>query len=426
MRLLLPLLLVACSASQTDRTALMQQVLVADNAVYRSRNPALLQQKYARMAADPYDFMRGTATWFYTDVSRPNGPRSTAGDAADAGRTLLVGDPHPENLGTIRTGDVISVEWVDLDAVTWGPWTLDVRRAALGLTALTAPLDDCACTEDALRAFVDGYRSGLTDPTPPYGAIVNDVIEEAIEEGDEQRRLMRRTEVVDGTRRFLRTDGLDDDGRGMLDIPASEEARTTRVISHMAPDEWCVSDVVQRFGSGIASLPAERLNLLASPCDRDEPVLLQVREVFDPPPIPQPLPTAPPFESNAQRLLAGFSLQAQLDPVADTCVDGPIAYKLTSAGSGFQTLDHERVAEHWADGRLTSQDLIDLGYDLGHALAAAHHRSTSTVQAATLLHDELVSIALADHQRLFADYLAFQALLDTAGPVLGADALVQP
>ncbi len=135
----LPLLACVSDVPDDARTAWVRDVLTRDNAPWLSRDPDLLAAKYARMAEDPYDFMRGSLSVFLADASAPHAGRSrtTFLDAPEAAAVLVAGDPHPENVSTMLPGGDATrpavLELVDLDGAAFGPWTVDVRRGALGL-----------------------------------------------------------------------------------------------------------------------------------------------------------------------------------------------------------------------------------------------------------------------------------------------------
>ena len=82
----------------------------------------------------------------------PGGERPTTafGDPASS-RVLLVGDPHPENIGTFRAADgTILVEWNDFDAAGYGPYEADVRRLATAMVV--------AAGDDTLDLLARGRR----------------------------------------------------------------------------------------------------------------------------------------------------------------------------------------------------------------------------------------------------------------------------
>jgi uncharacterized protein (DUF2252 family) len=91
-----------------------------------SGRPEHLADKYAKMAADRYDFYRGSAPLFYADVATLGDRVATSFvDDPETAAIVLFGDPHPENLGTSSAGGVtpaaLGLEVTDLDASRYGP-----------------------------------------------------------------------------------------------------------------------------------------------------------------------------------------------------------------------------------------------------------------------------------------------------------------
>lgn len=476
-------LTLGCSGA-TDapaRSAWLQERLLADNAIWLTRDHALLAGKYSAMARDPYDYLRGTSGLWLADAGRPLTDRTETAFLSHppALQVLLIGDPHPENLGTVLRGEgpgpaeetpdtPLSIEWVDLDGSAFGPWLVDVRRAALGLTAMVDPLPNCEtlCVAAAVGALGRAYAEEMArladrqpgwDPTDRAsweGEILADLWEEAIEEGAERRRLERNTTLVDGQRRLVIDEDLDAEGAGHL-APTSEEQRTLdRLLasfadSPAAPAGVRVLDAVRRFGSGVASRPAERYVVL---WDRgsdgpEDDELLQVREVVSPPwldPDEQtPAYTASVgglFEDDAERL-ATVPRLVWAAPDGDVRVggvrDGIRSFKIVGWDSWFQDLDHVRVLEKWSDAEVTAGDTAALGEVLGRALAGAHARVptadggtgldavaadlAAVDDAPEVLAQELVVSATADYATTLADHALFLDLLAETGPLLGAD-----
>ena len=82
----------------------------------------------------------------------------------NAAQVMLVVDPHPENMGTafrqnVDTRGIVlpedfTLKWFDFDAASYGPYTLDLRRAALGLAAYGRSVR--ACDNRCMGRMADG------------------------------------------------------------------------------------------------------------------------------------------------------------------------------------------------------------------------------------------------------------------------------
>ena len=346
---LLLLLLAGCSGAgeAVDRAGWLQEQLLLDNQRWLFRDREQLVEKYDAMEAAPYDWMRGTAALFFADLARPGTDRLPTAFGADPEATavLLLGDPHPENLGTVPTGEGLTpteadpsglvdgswrttLEWVDLDAAAWGPWILDLRRAALGLLLLMDPLDGCdePCRTAAVEALAAGYADEFAAEEPwdstegilgEWGEVVAKLTEEALEEGLERKRLDKHTTLQpDGTRTLDVVTELDEEGKGHIALSALEAEQLADLMeaygrTDAAPAGFRYLGGVRRIGSGISSRPALRFVVLIDRGDdRDvDDELVQVREVVDPPvPAGSQSTVTGLFADNVDRLTRGPDL----------------------------------------------------------------------------------------------------------------------
>ena len=207
--------LVACATlgcaevGDDARAAFVQDVLVDDNRIWLYRDAAGVADKFEVMASDRYDFMRGSAALHFAELARPtySGPVTRFLNLPEATEVLLFGDPHPENATVCRAAasptepvPPLTVEFVDLDAAGYGPWTLDLRRLALGMSVLLAELPGCDldCRQAAMRALARGYAVGLESGGPVgvavadagsadgWGAWFRELFEESLAEGAAQ------------------------------------------------------------------------------------------------------------------------------------------------------------------------------------------------------------------------------------------------
>ncbi len=471
----LSLLLAGCSGASTGdaRADWMREVLVTADRAFLSRDPDRVAEKYAEMASGPYAFMRGTLPWFYADLGRPDPARQDTAflQLPEATAILTVGDPHPENASTTRPlpspGEPeppLNVEFVDLDAATWGPWLLDLRRASVGLRALAIHLGGCAadCQDAMVIALAEAYAAAIDgEPAGDAGEVFADYLNEAAEEGPLQERTLAATEWVDpvsggpmlfgrGQRKLIRSDGLDSRGDGMADPTQEEQAMLQVVLADMAPQlppGFRRLDAARRFGAGVSSLPALRFTVLYD-LGEDGPWddgLMNLREVIDlnaTPPGRAPF-TPATFEDGAQRVVVAARRQwtrPDADPLlAGACV-GVMCFKALSLTSYFQDLERDKIRTDWDAGDYSASDLEDLGADLGGVLGRAHARagradggdaqvaiSRDLIQGGgvDVLVAELLAMSAQDATRLLADHARFQALLDQHGPLLGAENLAR-
>jgi uncharacterized protein (DUF2252 family) len=463
-------LLLACTdVDETSaRSGRMRDTLILENQIWSGR-PEQLTVKYARMAADPYDFLRGSAGFWFADLARPDPDRVETAylDVPAATRVLLAGDPHPENFGTVLPGPeplpvdadaaaALPLEPIDLDGAVFGPWILDVRRAMLGLVALAEPLEGCteACRTTLAAAFATAYAEEIqsqaagnpawdpADESLDWG-VLSDLRAEAREDGISRSKLQKYTWLDEDGRRSFFEEPIDEEGNGLVPLTEAESAQVERLFAVWSrrPEGLRVLDVTRRYGVGIASLPAIRYGVLWDRGDDgpDDDQLLNVREVIDPPPPPGRFGTVPGlFDDNAARIEeAAWMLWSR--PEADArmagLLDGGQTFKITTWSGWFREIDHVTIADGWEDDFMY-HDVEWLARALGRTLAGVHARGLTADGGSSLdaiaddlgedvdaFVDERVADVEPDLALLYADHAAFVRLLDEFGPLLGADVI---
>ncbi len=390
-----------CVDPENARTAWLVEQLHRDNRVWSTRDPSLLSAKYARMAADPYDYMRGTNGVFLRDQERPGTERVptaflTEPHAADV---LLMVDPHPENVGGFLPGwppppdDAgFRLDFNDFDGASHGPWIWDVRRGALGLAMLVHGIPSCddACRMATIEAFAQAHATAVLDPQAhdlgalsAWGEVVERRAEDLIEKGRDRDEVSDQTERDEDRRLRLVREALEPDGRAILDLTPDEQAQVDRLVrayTPHAPEGFRLLDAVRRYGRGIASIPAIRYVWLWDQGDdgTGDDRLFQVREVVDPPAIPglsDPVPGL--FGGQADRVRAaaeGLWAVPASDALLVGLRDGAMTFKVASWTGYSDGFDHEDIQEDAEDGKTDPEDLVALGRFLGALLGGAHQR----------------------------------------------------
>jgi uncharacterized protein (DUF2252 family) len=462
-------MLAACGGGSWEeaRSAWLVDALVDDNLVWLSREPGLLATKYDVMAADPYDFMRGTAGVFYRDLERAGSERGSTAFVRDplAASVLIVGDPHPENVGSHLPGPErqepaegpppLVLEFNDFDAAGFGPYVMDVRRALLGMAALLEQAG-CArgCRELILQGEVEAYLSELEAlaggtstfspvAVPGQDVVLDTLLEDVLPEGQAREALEESTILLEGGRRRFVRQPLDEAGNGLLPVTLEEREQVQRLLAtYDVLPGLVVHDVARRYGVGVASLPAVRYAVVYDLGEEgpSDDAMLQMREVVDPPSL-YTVPSHPAllFDSGAHRSVAAPEL-LWADPQADARMgalrDGAMIFKVQSWSSWFQSFDHEDIVERVGAGQPDEAALLAFADRMGRILAQAHHRSVCAdgQPAGPVLqrdlegrHERFVAERLRDAERdlalLLEDHRRFRAALRELGPLLGADGL---
>ncbi|MCB9731765.1 MAG: DUF2252 family protein [Deltaproteobacteria bacterium] len=449
-----------CDEASDPRAAWLAGTLAEDNLPFALREPASVLGKYRKMAADPYAFFRGTAAQFARDAVEPGGAGhfKTAYATADTASVLLVGDPHPENIGTFRPPDgALFVDFNDYDAARYGPYHLDVRRLATGFLVACEGLGargDVDRDEVALavgRAYAETILAlAVGEPLPSAaaeadaGRIGHRLLKKAREDGQAREELDDYT-LVAGNGRAL-ADGVLEPPTvpGVVEdelAPVTAETRAfvdglvARYQASLAAPRpagfFRVKDVRRRLGAGVASYPLWRFYVLVEGegDGPDDDVILEVKEVWDPLALAGlDLPRARAWGDNGERVVtAQRTLQgrADADPLLGWATAGAHAFRVRERtkfqrGFGVDELREKVAARDWrgadvvAFARLAGRLLAEAharaprlgGGDAATAIAAALHGDAAgfareTAAFAAVYRDQV----LADHER-FRDLLA--------------------
>lgn len=439
------LALVLCFASACDtadeRGAWIHSALTAEHRQLLLRSPERVADKYAAMAEHPYDYFRGTLALWVADTTRPGGaglaPTRFASKALT--RVLLLGDPHPENVGTFlpldpsleprhrgaATLDAVRIEWNDFDAATFGPPIHDLRRLATGLRLLPTPTlpSDSEALDRAVFSLAAGYRLALSGAAPPpRGRILGDLAERAFEARMQPLDLSDYEHVA----------------------PSDDERRFVMAALSAWPDTClgpcpgvALKSLVRRLGAGVASLPLLRFyaTLEGATLSADDDLVVDLKEAREAPALPLPSSTLPfPADNNAERVVFAQRLlqsDPRLDPLLGVArLDDQTSLRVAERATSMKGLARERIRERLADQRWSTSDLEELALALGHLLGEAHRRAplgpdADDTAAAALA--ELADIDLAAElvpwsrdmaRRVELDHALFVALLREHGPWL--------
>ena len=125
----------------------------------KTRLPALVPIRYARMLTSPFAFLRGAAAIMAADLAA-DGNNKTTGIKVQA-----CGDMHVANFGVFASAERNLIFGInDFDETLPGPWEWDLKRLVASIVSsgrfLGADNDMCAA---AVRAAVSSYRSRMKE-----------------------------------------------------------------------------------------------------------------------------------------------------------------------------------------------------------------------------------------------------------------------
>jgi|GEM_PF-777245 len=463
------LLTTGCAPPPSVRQALIHEALTRDNRDLALRDPREVRARFARMATDPFSFFRGSIGLWARDITTPGGPGAVPSAFADdvAGAILLVGDPHPENLGTVATDGGLVFGFNDFDVARFGPAILDLRRLALGTAvagqqitgddALTNALTN-ALTIALVTGVVDGYADGMAGPLveivdPAHaetvddasiddpGQIIRDLFERARSRGADRREFDDVTIIESGQRHLVLAEAVPDDLEAEVLLPVTpfEDAAINGALRDAG---FAPRQLARAVGRGVGSRPLLRWLVLL-----DDGGLLQLKEARDTFALPGLVAEHERFfGSNAERVV--FARRTMLghdgaDAALRTVGLAPLGAFTTSETAYAQTVRVARLQEGFADGSLVDADLVAFARVAGRALAFAHRRGVSVdgdpiadrlplaldvvspANRAALV-DETIAAVGAGLDNAVGDHVLLQDLIDIRGPLLGLDTVATP
>lgn len=415
-----------CAVDEDEaRRAFLIDAFLDDHRDLLLRDPAEVEGKWARMATTPFQFLRGDIGIWARDAAHP-GFDVDHRDAVDDVTVLLVGDPHPENLGTFRRSDGgLVVDWNDFDAARFGPFDIDVRRLAIGFAVVDGVDEDAVA-----RAVARGYVAGSRDEAPfvieessDLGPILGKLVRAARDDGEDATPTValaaheRDDPAVQGVVDDEVTVRLDDDDRTRL-LDALSVWRASVDAAH----DVAVVDVVRVRGKGVGSRPWLRYRALLN-----DGRVVELKEARDPFVLEGlVLATSRPFTDNAARVVfarKALSSVDDVDPLLGAAPLPPLGLRVQTESAWQRTLRTRDFAEFspddvdavaFAAGRLLFHAHARAPGPLGEDVAAALRAAVSDV-----LVDDTAAFVAAYAPVHQSDLVRFRELLREHGPLLG-------
>jgi hypothetical protein len=395
---------VRVSAATELRPEYLRRVLLEHDRAALARDPALVAGKYERMARSTFAFFRGTAWLIPREPSR-----------FEAAPVAVIGDPHPENVGTFVTGAGLRVvDFNDFDLAGYGSYVEDLRRLAVGLW-IVADMGDLGHKQRlrVVNELVDGYLAevrGLGRGEKPVA------LREDSFTGELEDILVRADEPTDGSKEAAAAP----EERKLAEALLAAYPKTLLHPERFRPAMFAVKRIT-RQNAGVASFPVLRLRALVEgpgPSEGDD-WLLELKE------------------SGGQPAALLVALQRQLqefpddDPLLGWSASGGREFRVRRLSPAQRRLDAERIAKQVKSPRWGKRDFKDFGADLGRLLARGHCRARARDGRPGLaalgaaigdgqgLRQETAAFAERIAQTADADRKLFRKLLEERGPLLG-------
>lgn len=428
----------ACAGSCTpasSREATLIDVFTRSDRVLIRQRPALVREKYERMAEDIYGFFRGSLALFDHDFRVGTwAPRAQSGLWA-----FSMGDAHIENFGLLESTDgTLTFEANDFDAAEFYPVEWDLRRLTVSLLLAEEIATDTRATSERIHqvasAIVGAYLSELASPTwsEPVttdmdNVHLHDLFRRGRRDQEDRVELEDLTVVVDGARRIKR--GIldeEDPSSSFQDLPELAVASLRTLVHHTYGSEvGDLKDAVREFGGGIASRPRVRLLALVEgpSADLADDFLLEVKELS---------PGLAPLRAGPVHRFA--TVEARLDFATAHLLASDNVEPLWRSGNwlglGVQ-MRRESEAEkgikvkRFEDERATPEAVVALGVLLAQKIAHVHARTLQqasrdvldSLDRATFLASE-ASVAETCLAQTHEDFETFRAWV-ASHPVLG-------
>ncbi|MFZ9886040.1 MAG: DUF2252 family protein, partial [Myxococcota bacterium] len=416
-------------ASEARRDWLVS-TLTEDNFDLLVREPALVQAKYTLMATDLFRFFRGTAGQYFRDVTTPGpGYLPTAFATSTTSRVLLVGDPHLENIGTMRGEGGLIVGFNDFDAARFGPFHLDVRRLAtswwiaaqLWSNTKAAP-SGAELVSETVRGYaeaIEALAQGRSLPDPSRGAVLADLLTRAGEDARTRSELFEYTAIDEQGRRVLSlppplpSAPLADAFRPLTD---EEERLTDALLREHSTDHglpatyFARKDAWRRLGSGVASFANLRLYWLVEGATTalEDDVIIEAKEARDPFPLPG-LPLFPPRSHlhNAERIVQSQAALSEplTDPHLDAVGSSQASFRLREVTGDQKGLRVSRLGEGLIAEAFPLDEFLELARTSGALLAASHARAPRLDGGSAL--DAIAETLAGRHEAFLEEMLVF-------------------
>lgn len=307
------------------RTSLAQ-VQVDSDKQRLSRDKALLERKWTRMAASPFAFLRGASVLWAAALERE--PELLADFP---GEGPVVGDLHLENFGTFRTQSGFTFHVNDFDETFTGPWAFDVLRL-LTSTLLARPELGATGTQvlSLAEGVLEGYGVAMVRGQVKRPSSIEALVKKAA--GESQDKLLGKRLDGDKLKRDEKTPAAPVAVKREVESTVADWLKTLSSAEKVEQQCAEVLDVTRRV-AGTGSLGVERL-LVLTRGEAKQPWLVEVKEVRG-----SAFSDAPPSAESLVETMRRALPEAPLRVGAAKLDDVPVVVKPVLAGEDKLSAD---------------------------------------------------------------------------------------
>jgi hypothetical protein len=385
----------------------LRRVLVDHERPLLERDAALVAAKFAKMAKTPFAFFRGTPWMALQETS--------AFKTAASSQVAVMGDPHPENVGTfVDEHGVRRLEFNDFDLADFGSYLDDLRRLASGFWIVTEMGKLKAKKQaEVLGELVDGYVAevqALARGEQPFVLTedkLGDILPSILNEADPP--LTAKDPGSQGDQTLVR--------QILKGYATSLAGRKTAAEGK----DWLAVKRVVRRHAGVSSYPLLRFQVLVAGTSAGAPDewVLEIKESKGAP---------------AARVIAiqkQFHGSDPSDAFLGWASVGGQEFRVRRVDPAQRRISAEQLAKRIKKDDLRKRDLKTLASSLGRLLARGHclaldrggkpglRAIADAIAVKGDLKDEVVGYAARMGALVEQDFELFRGLLTSQGATLG-------
>jgi uncharacterized protein (DUF2252 family) len=415
------LLFASTAQAASSRTSWVVSQIYGYNHPLAATDSTDLATKMSTMAANAFNFYRGTDHIFYQDMTTLP---ASAYTTAQTGFTWLGGDAHIGNFGAWQDSsgnNVFSVD--DFDEGYLGQYVWDLRRLATSmvLAGRANGIADADITT-AINTMVSAYMSEMNDFKGSSDELsfqlkngnTSGVAQDTIGDSKDDSRsslLAKYTQVSGSTRSFQTVAGTlaTVNGATYNAITAAMNSYIASIASskRYAASYYQVKDIRQKLGSGVGSLGKLRYYVLIEgpSSSSSDDVILELK---------QELPSVVAQADNGQLPAADYANnegnRVAMTAKAQTLNADVLVGYATINGMAFYFHEKSPYAEDFDYTQLTSAGKLNTAATyLGQALASAHAISDQDYNSAIVSYsiDKQITNAVSSTSGLQSEISTF-------------------